>query len=470
MSRHVQVDVLVIGAGGAGIAAAITAARGGADVAVIDASTTVGGTARTAGGGTCMAGTQRQRELGIEDDPDLALHDWVAMGGPTADVDWAARYLRASSGELYAWLALLGVRWGDVRLNEGNTVPRWHAPIGGGRAVMEGLERAARAEDRVRWHLGVRVDALLREGGRVVGVLAERTSKAFELRASSVLVATGGFNNAARKVREQLPDVPQVLLGGGRGARGLGHDLLAAVDADFVNLDAVWMYPYGITDHLEPGTGRGLAVRGIDGDIWVNREGERFHDESLRGGATGTPALLAQPGATAWSIIDRRLADELIVADPRYRHGDVADREAIEQLLCTSPDIHQAADLRTLAAMIGVDEVNLGREVDEQNAARRRGDAYDGFGRPLAELRPLDEPPYLALRFLPLARKNLGGVRTDRQGQVLDREGRPVSGLFAAGEVAGMAGGSINGRGALEGTMFGPSIFSGRVAAEAMLA
>ena len=90
------------------------------------------------------------------------------------------------------------------------------------------------------------------------------------------------------------------------------------------------------------------------------------------------------------------------------------------------------------------------------------------FGRSLRGLEPLTEPPFYAIQFFPLARKNLGGVRTNLACQVLDRQDRPIPGLLAAGEVASMAGGRINGRAALEGTMFGPSLFSGRVAGRSM--
>jgi succinate dehydrogenase/fumarate reductase flavoprotein subunit len=85
-------------------------------------------------------------------------------------------------------------------------------------------------------------------------------------------------------------------------------------------------------------------------------------------------------------------------------------------------------------------------------------------GRPLAGVRPYGDPPLYAMQFFPLVRKNLGGVHTDRRGRVLDPAGRPIPGLFAAGELAGFGGGHLSGRRALEGIMIGGSIFGGRVA------
>lgn len=91
-----------------------------------------------------------------------------------------------------------------------------------------------------------------------------------------------------------------------------------------------------------------------------------------------------------------------------------------------------------------------------------RGDP--DFGQPLADRRPSLAPPFYAFQFFPMARKSFGGVKTDLSCRVLDRHFEPIAGLFAAGELAGMAGGHINGKGGLEGTMFAPCLFSGRVA------
>jgi predicted oxidoreductase len=465
-------DIVVVGAGGAGVAAAIEAAQRRATVAVFDTAPTVGGTAMRAGGGTCIAGSPRQRELGIEDSLELALADWTAMGGSDADAEWAERYLAASAGSLYEELAALGVRWGDVRWNEGNSVPRWHAPVGGGRAVMRALEAHARSMPTIRWFLETRITDLLTSGGRVVGVAGEGPGGPIEQRANSVVIACGGFSSDASLVRTHgthLADVPRVLLGGGPGARGWGHALLSQVGAAFVNLDVLWMYPYGTPDPHAAEPDRGLAIRDIDGDIWVNLHGARFHDESRRGGASGTPALLTQPEATCWSIIDAEIAARMTVADPAYREGAAPIRAAIEALLESSTDIERADDLVTLGGRIGLDGRALARTVSEHNLQRARV-GRDEFGRDLADVPPLTSPPFTAIRFLPLTRKNLGGVRTDRDGQVVGEDGRAIGGLFAAGEVAGMAGGHINGRGALEGTMFGPSLFSGGVAGQAMAA
>jgi predicted oxidoreductase len=463
-----QADLLVIGAGGAGVSAAIEAAERGARVLLVDADRTAGGTARTAGGGTCIAGSPLQARDGIDDSPDKALADWVAWGGPSVDVEWARRYLEASVPELFIGLAALGVHWMDARPNEGNSVPRWHAPRGGGLAVMQALETEARKHASISWQLGTRVSELDVEGGRVVGAAGVGPSGEVEYRAGAVVLASGGFANNLSMVREHAAAArsgERILLGGGEGALGQGHRMLERLGAQFVNLDAVWMYPYATPDPRDPTGAKGLVVRGLRGDVWVNQQGRRFHNETLRGGATGTAALLAQRPASCWSVIDAGLAERAYVSNPYYRHGRTPHRDRVQQLLDDSPHIGKGQSLEEAADRQGIAAGQLVRTISAYNHWIATGQPNDpDFGKPLRGLEPIDQPPFYAIRFFPLARKNLGGVRTDLDCRVLDTQDRPIEGLFAVGELAGMAGGRINGRAALEGTMFGPSIYSGRIA------
>jgi uncharacterized protein len=226
------------------------------------------------------------------------------------------------------------------------------------------------------------------------------------------------------------------------------------------------MYPYGTPDPADPTGRRGLVLRGLDGDIWVNRAGRRFHDEGRRGGATGTPALLRQPDTTCWAIIDTPIADRIRVADPAYRQGDQPVPGRVRHLLDHSPYITHADSITELADRAGISSVHLAETVKQHNDTRVAGigGRDPDFGRDLTGLEPLTQAPFYAIRFFPLARKNLGGIRTTMQCEVLGDDGQIIPGLLAAGELAGMAGGHINGRAALEGTMFGPSLYSGRVA------
>lgn len=471
-SQTNQFDLIVIGAGGAGLSAAIEAASRGMRVAVVDSASGPGGTASTSGGGTFIAASPLHEKLGYVDSPEAALEDWLAWGGDTVDVPWAERYIYSSVSDIYDWLGGFGVEWEGVQWQEGNRVPRWHAPKNGGFGVMQGLEKATRDLPGVDWRLGSRLIDLIVEGGRVTGVSIDNAYGSFELRGGAVLMATGGFNSSREMVERwgtAAPKGARILLGGGPGAKGLGHGILERAGAQFVNMESIWFYPFAVPDPDEPSGERGLVSRNLTGEVWVNRQGRRFHNETKRGGATGAPALFRQDPASCWSIVDARIVRGLFFSDPRYRRGSTTFPDAVRRLLEVSPDVTTAGTIAELAAITGLDEIGLTTTIRDYNRRIENGEATDpDFGRDISKLPAIAEPPFYALRFYPLARKNLGGVRTNLECQVLDTAGNVIPGLYAAGEVAGMAGGSINGRYALEGTMFGPSVFSGRVAGKAI--
>jgi predicted oxidoreductase len=174
---------------------------------------------------------------------------------------------------------------------------------------------------------------------------------------------------------------------------------------------------------------------------------------------------LAQSPRHAWAILDTPMTATMEIADPYYRDGDKVVRAKVEELLNNSPYIRKADTLADLAKKMDVGAPTFLSTVERYNAAcAQRLDKEPEFGKPLKSSKAFDTPPYYAVQIFPLARKNFGGVKTDLQCRVLDKHFEPIEGLYAAGEVAGMAGGHINGRAGLEGTMLGPSIFSGRVA------
>jgi predicted oxidoreductase len=268
-------------------------------------------------------------------------------------------------------------------------------------------------------------------------------------------------------IEQYRPDLieARLLEGSAATAKGDGHLILASHGAQLVQMGAVWIYIYATADHHDPDGRRGLAVRGARDQIWVNAQGRRFHNEDLSGGGSGTAAVMGQSPPVAWTIFDRAMADTLSIADPYYRPGGVTSRERHEEFLNENPNVRQAASIEELAALIQVPADTLVATVNQWNAQIARGDERDAqTGRPLRGRLGLVKPPFYAMRMMPLARKSLGGVKTDLACRVVRADGSIIEGLFAAGEVAGMAGGHINGTKALEGTLLGPAIFSGRVA------
>jgi predicted oxidoreductase len=307
------------------------------------------------------------------------------------------------------------------------------------------------------------------EGGRVAGLEGRntKTGETVEVRSKAVIVATGGFNSNLDMVLEFNPGLrnDKVLEGSGRGSRGIGHNLVRQAGGYLTHMDHIWFYVYATPDYRDPAQRRGLVFRLVPGYIWVNQQGRRFHNEAMSGGNSASPALLAQNPRHAWAIMDTPMTATMEVADPYYRDGDKVVRAKVEELLNNSPFIRKADSLAELAKKIDVDVPTFLDTVERYNKACGQGlDKEPEFGKPLKTGKAFDTPPYYAVQIFPLARKNFGGVKTDLHCRVLDKHFQPIPGLYAAGEVAGMAGGHINGRAGLEGTMLGPSIFSGRVA------
>lgn len=463
-----EVDISIIGGGGAGVAAAIEAADAGATTVVLEQAEELGGTAAISGGGCLIVGTPLQEAQGIKDTPDLAFEDWVKWGQGAADEIWARYYIEHSLHDLYFWAERNGAKWVDMKFQEGNRVFRWHRPANNGLGLMSALIAAMKAKGKTQVLTSTTAGKLVLENGRVRGVTASNArQEPIEIRSKAVIVATGGFNSNLDMVLEQRPEFKQfkVMEGSGFGATGSGHKMIRELGGYFTHMDHIWFYVYATPDYRDASGRRGLVFRLTPGYVWFNQQGKRFHNESLTGGASATPALLRQNPPHAWAVLDTPMTAKMEVADPYYRDGDKVIRSKIQELLDNSPYIRKAESLAELARKIEVDVASFLATIDRYNKAFDDGlEKEPDFGKSLKLSKKFDTPPYYAIQIFPLARKNFGGVKTDLRCRVLDKYFEPIPGLYAAGEVAGMAGGHINGRAGLEGTMLGPSIFSGRVA------
>jgi predicted oxidoreductase len=310
------------------------------------------------------------------------------------------------------------------------------------------------------------VRELVREDGRVAGAVVDDGAVRL-VRARETVVCAGGFANAPHLLSQHVPAldrIERVLCGGWRSARGLGFELLSDAGAAFAALDRVWMYPVGTPNPADSSGRRGLVVRGLEDEIWVDRSGRRFHDETLRGGRSGIAALLAREGQTCWGVCDVDEAANLRLLDDE-RYGTALGSTAAQQAAFFAQSAHAWYDepLGALAVRHGLPAAALSETVRAYNGHVAAGVDPD-HGRDLRDARAIDASRACVIQYFPIVQKNLGGVLTDGDGRVLGAEGQPIPGLLAAGEVAGMAGGHLNGNGALEGTMFGPSLFAGRIA------
>ncbi|MEE2956798.1 MAG: FAD-binding protein [Pseudomonadota bacterium] len=463
-----ETDVAIIGSGGAGMAAGIEARDAGARVVSFEKAPEPGGAAIISGGGCLIVGTPIQKKNNIKDTPDLAFKDWVKWGGPSVDQVWARYYIEHSLHDLYFWAESLGVKWADMKPQEGNSVIRWTRPEQSGLGITSRLIDAFRDKEG-EIVSDTEITKIKVKNNRVLGFegINIRTKESVDVLSRVVVVTTGGFNSNLDMVLEFNPNLKndRILEGSGRGSTGSGHKLVQEVGGYLTHMDHIWFYVYATPDYKDPAQRRGLVFRQAPGYIWVNQQGSRFHNEAQSGGNSASPALMAQNPRHAWAILDTPMTTTMEIADPYYRSGDKVDRKKVEELLENSPFIKKADTLESLAEKIDVDPETF------LNTVKRYNQAFDQslerepkFNKPLKFSKKFDAPPYFAVQIFPLARKNFGGIKTDIKCRVLNKHFETIKGLYAAGEATGMAGGHINGRAGLEGTMLGPSIFSGRVA------
>jgi uncharacterized protein len=462
--QHEKPDVVIVGAGIAGLSAALEAARAGASVLVVEMSTVGGGHAILSNGAVCIIGTPLQESKKVDDSPALAQKDFLARGEDN-DTHWVSAYVRDSREWLYDWLTGLGVSFEGLVRPPGNSVPRLHLARGKGLGLVEPIYRACLSHTNIRFLWATVAEELIVGKGLITGVrvrdLRRRTRR--NLNARHVIVATGGFQSNLKAVLENWPsDLPKptrLLAGAAHSAMGSGHDLVRRVNGSVSRLDHQWNYVLGLPDPRDPGRAHGLAAFNFNA-IWVNTEGKRFTqefgDEKL-----GLRALLNQPGRTYWNVFDQNGKDGFSITLAGWENSG-----EVRRLVYETPGVVVTADsLDNLAAAMSVPASNLKATVSRYNDLAAQGVDLDfnAFGeKTFPKPKPIDTPPFYAARFFPITRKSMGGVDVDLDCRVLDTSGKPIPGLYAVGEVTGFGG--INGKAALEGTFLGPGIYMGRIA------
>jgi predicted oxidoreductase len=442
-------EVLVVGAGIAGLSAALEAGNGGAKVTVIEMASVFGGHAVMSEGDVTIIDTPFQRERGVRDAPDLAYEDFIEWGEDT-NTEWVRYYVDHSRADIYDWLTAMGVVFEGLRLYPGNAVPRAHITRGRGLGLVTPLYRACLENPDITFVWNTKVVELLIGHGRVTGLEAQnlRQGTVRDFRARAIVLATGGFQSNLDLVRRHwpkgVPVPPRLLAGSGIHSMGFGLELATKAGATLTSLDHQWNYERGLPDPRYPGMNRGLnaVVQGVR----VNALGKPFMPLS-ESGKVVLPALLAQPGATYWTIFDEQTKRTFWISG-----SDWADFDRIQRVILDNRDIvKQARSVDELAAQIGLPAAALAKTIEKYNSGPKK----------------INTPPFYAAQFFPLTRKSMGGIAVDRDARVLDKKKRPIPGLYAAGEATGEAG--INGKAALEGTFLGSGVVVGRVAARAIL-
>lgn len=458
-AARTDADVIIVGAGIAGLSAALEASAAGADVLVVEWSSVAGGHAVRAGG-FALVDTPLQRKKGHEDSPELAYKELMAWG-ETADANWVRLFVERAGTDVHDWLSDLGVTFNILLATPEGSVPRFHFASGTAVNVVVPMLREALARDNIRWALNTRVDELSRSdrGTIRVRVRNTRTDANRALEAPAVVLSTGGFQGNLELVREHWPDSVEqpdrLLLGAGGNAMGDGMRFGTSIGADVSRIEDQVTFINGLPNPRAPA--RGLHVTN-PASIWVDARGIRFVNESATTKVTEAAALGLTP-QTHWMIFDAKGRRKLRIRDAAWLNPTSIAREILDDPATTA----RADTIAGLAAAAGLPTDTLEATVKRYNASVAAGadEDFRRFGpgdRPAALL----TPPFYALQLYPMTRKNLGGLAIDLQTRAIDADGRAVDGLFAAGELTGVAG--INGSHGGSGTFLAPSVLTGRMA------
>lgn len=419
-----QVDVLVVGAGGAGLAAAIAAHEGGAVVAIAEKLARPGGNTAISTGSVPGAGTRFQRAAGIDDDPRRFESDLLALSG-SHDADHLVHVLAGRSAELVEWLAdVAGVRLDIITdyKHVGHSVPRLHAPSS--RKGEDLTNDLLAAVDKRGIPLALRspvVRITQDADGAVSGaIVRDASGSETSIAARKVILCVNGFAAAPELVKAHCPEIAGTMYVGARGSEGEALRWGGELGAGFGNMESYQGFATIIYPH-----GELLSWTTIEkGGIAVNARGDRFGDEAI--GYSGFAAPVNAQEGPVTAIFDQKIYD-IAVKEPWFKevldYGGARKAETIEGL----------------AEAIGVDASRLSETIEAYNAAAE-GRSHDVHGRKDFGVAPL-AAPFWYTQVVAALLSTQGGLMTDKDGRVLHEDGSPISNLFAAGgAVAGIAG------------------------------
>lgn len=428
MRFEAATDVVVAGAGAAGLTAALAAADAGAQVWVLERDAVPTGSTAMSEGAIMAAGTASQRQAGVNDSADALFADIMAKSRGDAD-PVLARAIADESGPTVDWLVsrhqvplAFDPAW---KARYGHSAQRLHKPPSGtGEELVGALVRAAEDAGALLVTQARLAGVYAEADGQVRGVAVARPDGTIEAVGCAALVlATCGFGANRRMISDNIPAMAQARYHGHEGNDGSGIAIGQALGGALRHMNAY----QGLALLAEP---QGIIVHPsimIDGGIFLNSRGERFIDE-LADVSGQAETLLRQPGGIAWVVCNQRALDAGL-ATPQARE------------LMALGAFRQAPDAAGIAAIIGCDTQVVRAALEDVDAAIASGRA-DSQGRAHVDDAPMQAPLY-AIRVTGALFHTQGGLAVDGGARVLDARGQPLANLFAAGGAAD----SISGQG-----------------------
>lgn len=484
--QELTADIVVIGAGGAGMIASIQAADAGRTVVLLESQSMPGGNSVRATGGMNAAHTKWQDEnsfdeaAGVEktlktasekyaDNPEIsALAKTVAeqwnqyqaapegyfdsaelmeldtmIGGKGLNQAALVKTLAEKSPDAIDYLDSLGASLHSVASFGGASVKRIHRPVNAeGKTTAVGAylvpileENLKKRSDKITSLYNTTADRILTENGRMSGVHAlGEDGHNVTVHAKAVVIASGGFGANLEMVEKYRPELKGYKSTNANGAQGQGIEMGEAVGAATVDMDQIQIHPTVTAEDAH------LITEGLRGDgaILVNTEGKRFIDEVGTRDAV-SKAEIEQPGGCAWLIMDQKMVDRSAVIQGYIKSGFTVQGESYE----------------ALASAMGTDPETLKGTMEDWNkAVQEKKDP--SFGR-TSFAEPLDSAPYYAIKVTPGIHHTMGGLKINADTEVLDSSDAALPGLYAAGEVTGGVHGAnrLGGNAVTDFTVFG---------------
>ena len=427
-------DVIVVGGGGSGLAAAHTAVEAGARVLILEAGDKLGGSTNLSGGHIYAAGSSVQRAAGIEGDtPEAAFRYCMTLNRYNLDPAPVRRLCEEAPGVI-DWLISLGIEFPVEDLHAGGVDPiaREHVPVGNGAAIVAALDRSIAGRADVALH--TRVRELLIEDGRVTGVKVDGE----RVRANAVVITTGGFGANPELLARYFPDAAAhgdwTWYIGAPHSQGDHLELGEAAGADITGFNRGLLL-------ATPGFRKELEVYSPSWLIYVNREGRRFIDETTSYNIMAG-VIKEQTGGEAFAIFDEA-ARATAQPDPETLRGVREGRlttswlpEALSEFV-RDRKLQTAPTLEELARKVGIRWPALHNTIDLYNADCELG-RDSRFGKEASEWKPIRTGPFYAARMRSaIVCFTSTGLRVDEEARVHDKHGRSIPGLYAAGESSG---------------------------------
>ena len=486
----IDTDVVIIGAGGAGMTAALTASDAGKSVLVLESQPAVGGNSVKSTGGMNAAKTVYQdantfdESAGVEKTlkaaEGYADNEAITALAATVKEQWEAWQANPEgyfdSTELFAldtliggkglndpelvntlvnnsaaaieYLDSIGIHLNNVAAFGGASVKRIHRPVNEeGKTVSVGaytvplLEAACQSRDNLALLTDVTAEKLLtNEAGAVIGVEAKgKTGNKVTVNAKAVILATGGFGANLDMVVQYKPDLAGFMTTNAAGIQGQGILMATEIGAATVDMEQIQIHPTVQADTAS------LITEGLRGDgaILVNANGERFIDEVGTRDVVSA-AEIAQPDSFSWLVVDQKMVDASSVIQGYIKRG-----------LMLQGDSYEA-----LAKELGIPADAFAATMEKWNGYVAEKNDPD-FGR-TSFANPLDTAPFYAVKVTAGIHHTMGGLKIDSQTHVLNTEGQIIPGLFAAGEVTG----GVHGGNRLGGNAVADFVVFGRIAGQ----